>query len=312
MTHFYVFCYIAALLTGVSALTVQLLSDRCDVQRNFRNMRRFVIAVLVVDFYDFIIYYNDHIMNLDEGELIIGFGGCILAVLTSLWLDIAVTGLDGKLYWSLNRFFQIYVFIYIGLWFLLAFFFPAYWRIRLILDVPLFLGLLFVSGYFVWKERKYTTKSVAVYKILITLLLSLDAATYFLRETGLYPKAVMDLTIIYLILINIANIALLYLCDFCVSCKNKDQNVEIAWHQIAENYHLTKREIEVLKKVYDGESNTEIASEFFISERTVKAHVHNILKKMKAKNRMEAFCLIRRTMEKSTDQMSEMTMNREE
>lgn len=298
MTHFYVFCYIAALLTGVSALTVQLLSDRCDVQKNFRVMRRFVIAVLVVDFYDFIIYYDDHIMNLDEGELIIGFGGCVFAVLTSLWLDVAGVRLEGKVYQSLNRFFRLYAFVYIGGWFLLAFFFPAYWRGRLILDVPLLLGLLFVSGYFVWKRRKYTTKSVTAYKALLSLLLTLDAATYFLRETGLYPKEVMDLTIIYLILINIANIALLYFCDFCVSCKYRHQNVEIAWHQIAENYHLTKREIEVLKKVYEGENNTEIAAEFFISERTVKAHIHNILKKMNAKNRMEALCLIRRTMEK--------------
>lgn len=309
MTHFYVFCYIAALLTGVSALTVQFLSDQCDVQKHFSAMRRFVIVVLVVDFYDFLIYYNDHIMFVDEGEVIISFGGCLLAVLTFLWIGITAAGLERKRYDVLNHFFKAYVIVYIGAWILLVFFFPAYRWGRLILDIPLFLGLLLVSGYMIWEGRKYETRKITAYKCLITLLLTLDAGTYFLRETGLYLENVMDLTIIFLILINVANIAVLYLHDFCISCKCGRRDEEIAWHQIAENYQLTKREVEVLKKVYEGETNTEIAEEFFISERTVKAHIHNIFKKMQVKNRMEAFCLIRTTMEKKAVQGVGMTRN---
>lgn len=297
MTHFYVFCYIVALLTGVSALTVQLLCGQCDVQKRFGMMKHFIIAILIVDFYDFIIYYNDHIMYLQGGELIVSFGGCILALLTSLWIGISSSGLGGKRYQFLNRFFRIYLFVYIGAWFLLDFFFSTCWWARLIIDGPIFIGLSMVSGYLVLKGRRYETRKVTIYKCLITLLLTLDAVTYFLRETGLYPERVMDLTIVYLILINIANIMLLYLRDFSISCKCGQQNEEFAWDQISANYQLTKREMEVLKKVYEGETNTEIAMEFFISERTVKAHIHNIFKKMKVKNRMEAFCLIRATME---------------
>lgn len=83
-----------------------------------------------------------------------------------------------------------------------------------------------------------------------------------------------------------------------IACKCGQPDEEIAWSHLAENYRLTKREVEVLRKVYEGETNGEIAEEFFISERTVKAHIHNIFKKMQIKNRMEAFCLIRNSMKK--------------
>ncbi|WP_419025771.1 helix-turn-helix domain-containing protein [Emergencia sp.] len=305
MTHFYVFCYIAALLTGVAALTIQMLSDRCNAGRNSLIMNLFIIVVLLVDFYDFLIYYNDHIMYVDEGRLIISFGGCLLAVLTSLWIGITAAGLEGRKYWLIHRSYQIYVLVYIGAWFLLVFLFPTYRWSRLILDLPLMLGLFLVSGYLVLQGRKYETKKVTVYKVLITLLWSLDAVTYFLRETGFYPKKVMDMTIIYLLLINVVNIALLYLLDFSTAGRHDQTDKEIAWHQITEDYRLTEREVEVLKKVYDGETNLEIADEFFISERTVKAHIHNIFKKLKVKNRMEALCLVRTTMEKEKSECLE-------
>ncbi len=51
---------------------------------------------------------------------------------------------------------------------------------------------------------------------------------------------------------------------------------------------LTRREMEVLRLVAEGLSNEEIAALTFISERTVKAHVTNILTKLKVNNRVKA------------------------
>jgi DNA-binding CsgD family transcriptional regulator len=51
---------------------------------------------------------------------------------------------------------------------------------------------------------------------------------------------------------------------------------------------LTRREIEVLVHVADGETNQGIAARLFVSEATVKAHVKNILRKLGASNRAEA------------------------
>ena len=57
---------------------------------------------------------------------------------------------------------------------------------------------------------------------------------------------------------------------------------------------LTKREIEVLKFLGLGSTNGEIAQNLYISENTVKVHVHNILKKLKLRNRSEAYLLAQR------------------
>jgi len=51
---------------------------------------------------------------------------------------------------------------------------------------------------------------------------------------------------------------------------------------------LTDREREILKLVANAKSNKEIAEELFISEKTVKNHISNILFKLQANDRTEA------------------------
>lgn len=54
-------------------------------------------------------------------------------------------------------------------------------------------------------------------------------------------------------------------------------------------YHLlTRRECEVLQLMAEGKSNKKIGDMLFISEKTVKNHVSNILQKMKVQDRTQA------------------------
>jgi DNA-binding NarL/FixJ family response regulator len=56
---------------------------------------------------------------------------------------------------------------------------------------------------------------------------------------------------------------------------------------------LTPRELEVLRELATDASNREIADRLFISENTVRNHVHNILEKLGISNRREAVTLAR-------------------
>ncbi|HUS16807.1 MAG TPA: response regulator transcription factor [Chloroflexia bacterium] len=58
---------------------------------------------------------------------------------------------------------------------------------------------------------------------------------------------------------------------------------------------LTAREHEILEGVATGRSNKEIAASLFLSEKTVKHYMTNILQKLQVRNRVEAALLARRS-----------------
>ncbi|EKO3915248.1 helix-turn-helix transcriptional regulator [Vibrio fluvialis] len=51
---------------------------------------------------------------------------------------------------------------------------------------------------------------------------------------------------------------------------------------------LTRREQQIIKLLGSGASNIEIADKLYVSENTVKTHLHNVFKKINAKNRLQA------------------------
>jgi DNA-binding NarL/FixJ family response regulator len=58
---------------------------------------------------------------------------------------------------------------------------------------------------------------------------------------------------------------------------------------------LTEREREILENLAEGLSNKEIGEKLFLSEKTVKHYMTNILQKLQVRNRVEAALLAQRT-----------------
>ncbi len=60
---------------------------------------------------------------------------------------------------------------------------------------------------------------------------------------------------------------------------------------------LTEREREILELVASGCSNKEIGAKLFLSEKTVKHHMTNILQKLQVRNRVEAALIAQKEMQ---------------
>ena len=66
--------------------------------------------------------------------------------------------------------------------------------------------------------------------------------------------------------------------------ENKERKQEVRWPL----HLLTRRECEVLQLLADGKSNRGIGEALYISEKTVKNHVSNILQKLNVNDRTQA------------------------
>lgn len=66
------------------------------------------------------------------------------------------------------------------------------------------------------------------------------------------------------------------------------KNSEIKYKKPENIYQLSRREIEILQAMASGLSNFEISAKLYISQKTVKAHVYHIFKKMAVKSRTQA------------------------
>lgn len=87
------------------------------------------------------------------------------------------------------------------------------------------------------------------------------------------------------------------LCDAAVSENGGNcvsgTTAETAFTEIKKAYSLTDRETEILMELFAGNGNRVIASKLFISENTVKTHIHNLLQKMESASRVEAVDKVR-------------------
>ncbi|WP_424962155.1 response regulator [Ekhidna sp.] len=59
-----------------------------------------------------------------------------------------------------------------------------------------------------------------------------------------------------------------------------DQIQSFSKEEVKQNYTLSDRELEIIRKLGDGMTSSQIASDLYISEHTVKTHRKNILRKL--------------------------------
>lgn len=73
---------------------------------------------------------------------------------------------------------------------------------------------------------------------------------------------------------------------------NREDYIRIRVNTLGSTHDLTDRELEVLYLLMQGKSNMQIGQDMFISEGTVKAHLHHIYRKFDIHNRKELQALV--------------------
>jgi len=303
MQHIIVFSYIFTILIGVSAFTIQWLAVKGDDRKGLKEVQIFISMLLLLNVYDFVIYYFDNIIDRPSGNLMLSFGDCLIAILVYLWLKVEVNFGNRTEESRLLKMGQKFIITYLAIWLIAVAFFIQYNWIRLLIDIPLICLLVVGSGVIILQGRKNDEDNLMLgYKSVITFFLACNYATYLVSESGLLlslGKNIMDITIFFWLVINAANLFILYKKGFAESFLQQDTgivqslNLEDAMELVKQKYELTNREVEILIEVYNGKANTQIAEDLFISESTVKAHIYNIFRKMNVKSRVEAVCIIR-------------------
>ena len=70
------------------------------------------------------------------------------------------------------------------------------------------------------------------------------------------------------------------------SSENKNSNY--IQESLTSRYGLTKREMEILRYIAEGDDNKDIAQKLFLSEGTVKNYISSIYSKLEVRNRLQA------------------------
>lgn len=142
------------------------------------------------------------------------------------------------------------------------------------------------------ENSKFYNEFYAKHDIHFSIQLSLAFHDIFLGIVSLYrPRRDEDFTEKDVFILDQIkeHLALRLYKDWAASTSNPAGNGELLSEvQTKTEYSsLTRREMEILSLVVNGQSNEDIAEKLFISGHTVKKHLISIYKKLSVKNRMQ-------------------------
>lgn len=305
MRHIIFFCYMCTILIGVSAITIQWLAEK--EKRFSKEMTRFIVILLIMNLYDMFIYYNDYIFHMLDSILLLRIGDCTIAIIVLFWLKEVKHLIQKSTFDWIPKITGYYIIGYVLVWITSTFIInegdAAKWLYAAI-EVGIVILLIFGSGAFI-KEgiSRKIDKGKIYYISIVTVMMTFSYISYFASEIRVswghnqYDSDIMDITVFYWFIINIANLIVIYRLNFKKKYKAGQTampfDLEKALDELQERYDLTGRERELAKQIYEGKSNSQIAQDLYISESTVKTHIYNIFRKLDVKNRVEVVCSIR-------------------
>lgn len=303
------FSYLLATFLAIAGITMSLLSKKRTSTSLNNAILVFLFAMLLMCFYDWFLYYANYSFLGISDTLTLRLGSCLIAVIFYFWVNLEQKIVGTDEFSKSIRFFRIYSIAYAIAWFILSVFFHGklFYTIKFLLlftDIVLLVSMLLLSVVYMSRLIIEGKKGVPAYMIIVTAMLIWNYVSFIWGEMSVYwgnsgfIRTPLDFTIIFWLIVNIATIYFVYHVDFTEAYSMDAESAPAAFsiddrlEEMSEEYGLTNRELDILRLIYRGMSNNEIAEELFISKSTVKSHIYNIFRKANVKSRSEIILLI--------------------
>lgn len=133
-------------------------------------------------------------------------------------------------------------------------------------------------------------------RLLISLSLILIAFIHYLIQSPYIVNVITALALIFLFFLLITFIAIYFfrIIQSATMQTEADASEPENFDVFVKTYGITKRESEIIREIYKGKTNQEIADSLFVAVQTVKDHTHRIFRKTQVSNRTQLASLLRR------------------
>ena len=301
MSHIFFFITVSIIVFSVIPLVILLSSVQYlhGVKPLVKRMSLFLVIFVAEAISNMILFYNEEVVDINITKLFYRFGWYYLYALVLFgWLPMFKYLCKNKFVTVIDKLNHYFLIIYTTAWIFSATLAPEhFWSVITMCDKVQItfslLGILSCIYSFVKKEKE---DMVSVFYALTVFLFNL--LSFYWKEDPLLLKE--NLYLFSWIGIAFATLAyIIYVVkrekSKSVSCaQEKIIDIDGAYRKLREAYGLTKREEDILREIYSGKSNQQIASDLCISEATVKAHIHNLLGKMSVGSRVEAIVVVQK------------------
>lgn len=184
------------------------------------------------------------------------------------------------------------------------------------------LVLLIILTYIAYRRFDLLLSVRQIYALLVMLITLLTGILLYFSASDYFEKKSRNILVFLVILsgaihvplfLNYLNtpvpelifIFLFFLTNTCtgiyftynvkvVSIRPEEDIHKLSFDQFIEEYGITPRESEVVREIYKGKTNREIADKLFVTVQTVKDHTHRIYLKTNLRNRAQLTSFLRK------------------
>lgn len=297
-------CFMLCL--GLTAGGVLVLFRRSEYRQyaSFRYLQYYLILIYTFGFYAlwsqwlfrslfFTVIKNDNLIPLARFLIMISIPFLLVGkLMLVLW--------TGSLLQRPRGFYLYPILIIISLLILLIYL-GSPWTMYRVYAVFELVSMTAVGSFLYFGEVRYLTRKSAN---LLAGLVVLTGVVHTLLFTGASLKPVFEL--LYMLLYFLGHTLFVTyfvykaaLPSVILSEVEEFGKEELSFEIFLEKYSITPREAEIVREIYLGKTNQEIADQLFVTIQTIKDHTHRIYQKTEVKNRTQLASLVRKFQLKS-------------